>query len=626
MCWCLQNQSNEVLDDFENLFLRIKKESFDDDEVLEYLEIALNSQDTVDKEVMKSFLEEIEKEINFQYNNRIVFIYLLLKARNQLAYHNYSETILKGNEALAMKNFTKANETIYLLSTLGTAHYFKSEYQDALKYHFDALKICESMESNKCSAEIFNNIAVVYMGFMDWDKAERYTIDALKNAESNVNSFEKSRAMGNMAIVFAEKGDFTRAEEWFIKDLEFDLKQGDSLSGAKNFNNLGRLYDIQDFDKKALEYYLKGLEIAVLQNDAASVALGYQNVGWILSKLGRNDEAITNFQKGMEMTRNLGNRDKLRDAYFNISEFYYELNQPKKSLEYFLKYHDLNDSLIGEKTSNAISELEIKYETQKKENEILSLSKQKLKDEIALERNQKSIRRLSFGLVGGFILVVFSFLLFRQHSKNRRQKELLNAISETQLQEQKRIAQDLHDSVGGSLAMTKNKLEDLLGNNARNASEMMPLLETLSETGDQIRRISHNMMPSELLKFGLVPAVQSLLEQVNNDNLNTELYTHQVDEYINQTKALNIYRIIQEAAQNTLKHAKAKIFTVNINQHKDYLSLLLEDDGKGFKTSEKIDGMGLQNIRNRVKLLNGSINISSNQGYGTSLDIKIPLA
>ncbi|WP_164674827.1 tetratricopeptide repeat-containing sensor histidine kinase [Flagellimonas maritima] len=602
----------------------MNKKEVNEKKILNYLQIAKTIQSIGEKEEMKTFLEKIKSKIDLEKNNRVSFMYHLLESRNLLYHHNYSESIIECGNALKIKNFGTEEEVIYVLSSLGTCYYFKSEYEDALKNHFKALEICESMELNNCRAGILNNISVVYSATLDWQKAKDYTERALKNAELNANDFEKSRAIGNMAIVYAEKGEFKKSEEWFLKDLEFDILKGDSLSIARNYNNLGKLNDVQNQNLKALDYYRKGLQIAELQNDAASVALGYQNLGWIQHKLGRNTIGLINIQKGMQMTKDLGNRDKLRDAYLNISEFYYALDQPKKALNYFASYHDLNDSLIGENHLKAISELEIKYETEKKENEILKLSEEQLKSEVTITNQDRKLRQLSFSLVALSIITLLTFFLFKQRLQNKRQNELLLTISETQTAERKRISQDLHDSIGGSLALTKNNLQNVIGKLKEVPSEMDEALLALNQTSDQVRQISHNLMPGELVRFGLVPAINTLLEQLNKEEIHAQLYTTQMEDRIEPLKEIQLYRIVQEAIQNVLKHAKAKNLYIHLNKHKQHLSMLIEDDGIGVLSSSK-EGQGLKNIEQRIKMLNGNFTLDSSKNKGTTLNIQIPI-
>ncbi|MEC8832200.1 MAG: tetratricopeptide repeat protein, partial [Bacteroidota bacterium] len=427
------------------------------DDLLQTLEKAWKLQQIGVKAEMQALLDSIEPLINTKNLERKDFLFLLVKSRNELFHHQYALALEDGAKALEFEKLSKPDELIYLHSTIATCHYYTSSYEKALQSHFKAMEICEANQELDCLPGIYNNISVVYMGTGDWEKAQEYTSKALDQAAAINNAFERSRAIGNMAIIYAEQGDFDKSEEWFLKDLAIYLETGDSISAAKNYNNLGRLKEMQQNYDRALYYYQKGLDLAISQNDIQSMALGYQNVGWLEHKTGNNAKALEYFDLGVAMTQKLGNRDKLRDAYFNLSEFYDTIDKPRKALEYYIKYHDLNESIVGEERLKAISELEVKYETQQKENELLKLSKQKQEGEIVIAKQNRRMRQLYFGLGAIALIGILGFVLFRQRLQNKKQHELILAISETQTEERKRIAQDLHDSIGGSLALTKSK-------------------------------------------------------------------------------------------------------------------------------------------------------------------------
>ncbi|MGB3589765.1 MAG: sensor histidine kinase [Tunicatimonas sp.] len=569
-------------------------------------------------------LSKIEPKIQGTKNSRIEFLYDLILSRNHLFEHNYSEGISSATKAAKNNQKSKRKEMVYLYTTLGSLNYFKADYVNSLEWHLKALSICENELDNSCLPGIYNNIAVVYFGTNDVQKIEEFTRKAYDIADSTENLMEKSRAAGNMAIVFAEQGKFAESEKWFLEDLEIDLELNDSLSVARNYNNLGKLFEYKQDFPRSLQYYQKGLEVAKAVDDKASIALGYQNVGWLEHKNGNNQEAERLFAIGMQQTDSLGNLDKLRDAYLNISEFYEATERPNKAFEFFIKYHNLNDSLVGENHLAALSELEVKYDTQKKENELLLLSQQKQANEALIISQGRTVRQLSLGLGIILILSILGFFLYKQWSQNKKQAELILAISETQNEERKRIAQDLHDSIGGSLALTKSKFKAVENSLPAPSEELRLALQTLQQTSDQVRRISHDLMPGELVRFGLVAAIQTLLENLNEEEINAQFNSIQLEQRLEPVKEIQLYRIIQEALQNVLRHAKAKNLFIQLNKHKNYLSLMIEDDGRGMgDTASK--GIGLKNIEQRVRLLKGIFTIDSAPEKGTLLNIQIPV-
>ena len=131
-------------------------------------------------------------------------------------------------------------------------------------------------------------------------------------------------------------------------------------------------------------------------------------------------------------------------------------------------------------------------------------------------------------------------------------------------------------------------------------------------------------MPGELVRFGLVAAINTLLENVNEEEINAQFHTNQEEERLEPLKEIQLYRIVQEALQNILKHAQAKNLFIHLNKHKDQLSLMIEDDGKGMPESAG-EGMGLKNIKQRVQLLKGIFTVDSSPERGTVLNVQIPV-
>ncbi|MEO0902933.1 MAG: histidine kinase, partial [Bacteroidota bacterium] len=327
-------------------------------------------------------------------------------------------------------------------------------------------------------------------------------------------------------------------------------------------------------------------------------------IGKAFLKKSEPYKAIDFLQEASLISKNIKDLKLKSESNKELSAFYEYTGYPIEALGLYKLYKKQNDSLIGENHLEAISELGIKYETQKKENELLKLTKEQQENELVITQQNRRLRRLSFGISGLVLFGFLGFLLFRQRLQNKKQEELLLAISETQTDERKRIAQDLHDSIGGSLALIKAKFETAKTKLSKGSNELESALETLDKTTQQVRQISHNLMPGELVRFGLIAAINTLLENLNEDEINAQFHTNQKDERMEPLKEIQLYRIIQEAIQNVLKHAKAKNLIIQLNKHKEHFSLMIEDDGNGMENKGN-DGMGLKNIEQRVQLLKG---------------------
>ena len=277
-----------------------------------------------------------------------------------------------------------------------------------------------------------------------------------------------------------------------------------------------------------------------------------------------------------------------------------------------------------------------KYETNKKDQQILLTT-----SKLTSESLQKRIFLVSAISLASLIIIIS--VLFLQQKRLSQKKSLLqqsqiasllstqelksiNAMVEGQEDERKRIAEDLHDRVGSILSTVKlyfnslnTKIDTFQGENNQQFEKANTLLD---EAVDEIRRISHNLISSILMKFGLGPALKDLCETVEGaQQIKVDLQMHGIDQRLNNQLEISLYRIIQELISNILKHAKATEITISITHQNGNLNILVEDNGKGFDTSVIPNGIGLKNIKSRILKLNGQINIDSVTDRGTIVNL-----
>jgi signal transduction histidine kinase len=150
----------------------------------------------------------------------------------------------------------------------------------------------------------------------------------------------------------------------------------------------------------------------------------------------------------------------------------------------------------------------------------------------------------------------------------------------------------------------------------------------LEQASGDVRKISHNMMPGLLTKFGIYEAVDDLLEKIaETEELKVTCEVPEEAERLSENKEIMLYRIVQEMVNNTLKHAQAKSIKIKMDVKHDQLDLVYADDGKGFNVEERIEAksIGLSSINSRVNFLNGNLEIESGTGKGTTYRIQVPV-
>ena len=209
------------------------------------------------------------------------------------------------------------------------------------------------------------------------------------------------------------------------------------------------------------------------------------------------------------------------------------------------------------------------------------------------------------------------------------QKGLLASSIETQEVERKRIASDLHDSVGSLLSATKLYLRKL--NPEIETTDIGFLkkeaLHLIEETIVNVRSITHDLSPQSLERFGLMAAVEDLVERLNEPGPLVLEFQYDENRRFDSKKEVALYRILQELLNNTLKHAEAKKVQIKFELQENQFHLLYTDDGKGFdRTQQKENGakgLGLRSIESRVNFLNGELDMQSAPQQGLRVIIKI---
>ena len=527
-------------------------------------------------------------------------------------------------KARALEEYLEPKLLVDVYSMLGTAHYYKSEYAKAIAAHREAEKISKSNNLEAGMARVFNNIGISYIKLKDWPKAKEYMTKSFGLCQKYEIKRGMAFTLGNLGIINKNQGDFVLAIEAYLQSNVLLQELNDQRGLARNYDNLGALYEKQGNYTLSRQYYDKSLHTSQSMGDQSIMATAFHNLGSICAKQGDFNSSVANYNKSLAIAEKLDNKDVVRDSYLGLAKLYENNGRYGLALEHQKSYMKWKDSIINEEHLKNVSELEIKYETEKKENDILLLSQQKLKADAKLDQQRARIKRLSYGILAVTVILGAGIILIFQYHKNRKQRELIETISETQIAERHRIARDLHDSIGGSLALAKNKLQIVKENPEEGRSTIADSIETLSQTANRVRQIAHNLMPGELVKFGLVPAINTTLENLKDTSLKAELYTFNMEERIHPTKEIHLFRIIQEAVQNVIKHAQANQLNISLNKHRKYISLMVEDNGVGMDSHKTPSGIGLDNMKSRVSQLKGTLNIDSIQGRGTTISIQIP--
>lgn len=234
-----------------------------------------------------------------------------------------------------------------------------------------------------------------------------------------------------------------------------------------------------------------------------------------------------------------------------------------------------------------------------------------------------------FSLIIAIIIIYFFVSIIRYHRRYMRlQREKIFAEITIRENERKRIAADLHDSLGPLLSAVKLNISSVDIEHPEDKVVLDKTAGYLDEIIGSMRRISHDLLPSTLERKGLLEAIREFITQVNVKHaVNIQLYV--VKEIrVPKEKEIHIFRMIQEIVHNTLKHAQAGNLQIGFSEEGGHLLCLTKDDGKGFdkeKVLASSQGLGLRSLESRCEILNGVLTLDSMPGAGTNYFIKIPV-
>jgi signal transduction histidine kinase len=234
-----------------------------------------------------------------------------------------------------------------------------------------------------------------------------------------------------------------------------------------------------------------------------------------------------------------------------------------------------------------------------------------------------------FAILITIIIAVFVISIFRYHRRYvKLQKERMFAEITMQENERRRIANDLHDSIGPMLSSVKLNINSIEVKDTIDEQIVQKAGRHLDDIIKNMRQISHNLLPNTLERRGLIEALKEFTANIN-DSKHIKVQLQIVHELsIAKEKEIHLFRIIQEIVQNTLKHASAKNLQIGLGQENNHVLILTMDDGIGFdvdKAKDKSMGLGMKSLETRTEILNGKLVLESKAGKGTNYFIKIPI-
>ena len=530
-------------------------------------------------------------------------------------------------------NYVKSDENRLNLNFIKARAYFgKGEQEKAINLLLNGLSEVEQMPKLlNLKVEYSTFIGEIFLNARNLDKSLLYFKKSLNSSKSANDTINILNSYWSIGQVYYDRGDIIKADSVFNRIIDYPINKTTEEIIAKTYNSLGVIAsEVEDLDL-AEEYGEKALKIKQSLNDTIETAVSILNLSAIYYKKKDFEKAKINYLKAYEDVKHLNSDRALivkENSLYNLAFVNEQLNDYKSAYKYLEEATSLSDSISEAISAQQITEIEAKFNVAKKAQELKEA-----------ESNAFRAQVFFYGLALAFLaFIVFGYIFYRNYRLNQRSKleqlenetqtKIINATIDAKEKERKSIAETLHDSVSALLSSANLHLQASKAQLKKDAPQEISKAQIIvNEASVKIRDLSHELISSVLLKFGLAFAVHDMCQKYSNSEITLHSDDNGIKRY-DQDFEIKIHNIIEELVNNILKHSKASNATIMMaHREKDMLSIRISDDGIGFdvKQAKYKDGLGLSHIGARVKVMKGVFNIISSSENGTSIFILVPI-
>ncbi|MBK8088591.1 MAG: sensor histidine kinase [Chitinophagaceae bacterium] len=592
---------------------------------IEFRQINPDSSNNISEQLMK--LSAQQKNIPLHQKAEINKVYYYLNKSNADSGLSVSEKNIrsllksKGNDSLLAQYFSAAGLSLMRLN----------RQKDAMEKFFNALKTSEQAGDKLMMAKAQHNIGWAYMELNQYTEAITHFTSALQIIEKNKIPFKMAVSYANIASCYGALNKYDSVYKYAGEGIKMAHEQNNYQTEANGWYIMGTAYTNEKKYEQALACFLKAKPIRAKIGDPFFIVSDLAVLSELYAMMNKTAEGLQTGNEALTIAKKENLQSKLPMIYKAIALNYEKSGNYAAAAELYKQVNVLKDSMYENASAEAVVEMKTKYETEKKER--------------IIQEQQFNLKKKNYFIITISALVLLGALLawlFYNRTKLKQETKLQAAVlSQQQIaaaailqaeeNERQRIAKDLHDGVGQIMSAAKMNLSsfenDLQFKDEEQKLSFERIISLVDEGCKEVRSVSHQMMPNVLLKSGLGKAVAEFLDKIDQKVLKVNLHTEGLNEHIEATTEIVLYRVLQESVNNVIKHSGASELDLSLIKDADGISATIEDNGKGFDSknlSEKA-GLGLKNMKARVEYLKGTIDFDSSPGRGTLVAIHIPL-
>ena len=473
-------------------------------------------------------------------------------------------------------------------------------------------------------------------------------------------------------VLYKKIGEYEKSLESYKTALNYFIEQKDTTYISGSYHNISSLYQIQNKPDSALKYAKKSILLssnnnnkcttgnAVLmgeiylsmeQYDSAKYYFNQElllmakcgskffyapaksSLGLISLKTGDYKQAKKHYTDSHDFAIANNYKEDIVESAKGLHQVYLKEKNYKKALSYYELYKNTEDSLLNIDNTRKLAWIEANQQMSFLADSLefeRQLSEAELNYEIVRQKEQRTLIIIISLLVLALIIAAVFFYqkrkraLYKEQLAKEREQGLQNVLIATEA-ERNRISKDLHDGVGQQLSAIKLAMANIAAKvDGQPKAEIDALTDKFSKSADEVRAISHQMMPRALMENGLIEAIEDLLQATFTYSEVAYSFEHKhINQRFGERIEITIFRILQELINNIIKHSQASQVNVQLYKSGKQLILLVEDNGKGMDIG-LAKGHGIDNIKSRLNIINGKVNFETSQG--TTAFVSVPLS
>lgn len=536
------------------------------------------------------------------------------------AYRDHNDSLLLFTKeaaqlALQLKNYS-ALLVVYKIQ--GNYYFLSGNYNQALLEYSTGIRIGEEQHLGAPLVTLYYEIAGVYSKNGNKSLSSQNVTKGLHLAEKIKDTSGLADGHNRLGIYLERDGMVDTALFCYHKSYELYAAINDSIGMSYSLENEATAYGQKKRYAEAIDRIKRSLRIREMKNDRYGIAIATINTSEIYQQAGQIDSAIKYALLAEKAALAVSFPDLVQYTYEQLYRLYKLKNKPDLALLYHERHTRVKDSIFNAERTRQLSEFSTRFDTERKEQQIKVLNK------------QKTIQRLGLfvSILLLLIMIVIAYLIF----KTRKQKEAqLRSEAAFQLQlkeadarnamqqERLRISRELHDNIGAHLTFINATVDNL----AQDNTKVQQVKELTNDTIRELRKTVWLINKSSVKMDEFVIKLREFLKNIPRLSISADVSDHEV--VLHAELITELFRAIQESVNNALKYADAENITVSIVADSNNIAVRIADNGCGFDPQQKAKGFGLENMQYRMKSIGGSYELYSAPGKGTTVVLQAHL-